>query len=221
MEIRTIVNSLIDLFFPMRCIHCSDVIASTQILCVPCSTHLPYTHWELNQNNKAFRQLYQYCRVEAAYSLLHFSKRNVTQSLLHEMKYKARPEIGALLAAKVNIDLSGYDGIIPVPLHPKRLKQRRYNQVADFTKKLAEIHSLPYLDQILIRNRFNSSQVFKNKRDRIQSLNNAFQLLNPEINGHYIIVDDLITTGATLSQAIVPFNANNGVKVSVITIACA
>ena len=221
MEIRTIVNSLVDLFFPMRCIHCNYVIDTTQILCVPCVTDLPYTHWNLDQKNKAFKQLYQYCRVEGAYSLLHFTKENCTQSILHEMKYKSRPELGKLLAPKVLIDLSSYDGIIPVPLHPKRLKQRGYNQVEYFSKALAEIHQIPYLDNILIRRQFNSTQVFKNKQERIESMKDAFHLSHSDFKGNYIIIDDLITTGATLSQAILPFNSLSNVNVSVVTIACA
>ena len=221
MEIKTILNSLVDLFFPMRCIHCNEVIDSTQVLCVPCVGNLHYTHWELNQSNKAYNQLHRYCKVEAAYSLMHFTKKNSTQSILHELKYKNRPELGDLLATKVNIDLSNYDGIIPIPLHPKRLKKRGYNQVERFAKQLAKQHHIPYYADILIREKFNSSQVFKDKSHRIANLKNAFTITDTTIQGHFIIVDDLLTTGATLSQAILPFNHLPEVKVSVVTIACA
>lgn len=221
MEIKTILNSLVDLFFPMRCIHCNQVINSSQTLCVPCVNDLPFTHWQMDDKNKAFKQLYQYCRVEEAYSLLLFTKENVSQSILHELKYKNRPELGADLARLISIDLSNYDAIIPIPLHSKRFKKRGYNQVEIFAKTLAIKNQIPYQDQLLIRSKFNTSQVFKNKKDRIEALKNTFQLTDATISGHFLVIDDLITTGATLSQAILPFNDLENVKVSVLTIACA
>ena len=221
MEIKTIVNSLVDLFFPMRCIHCNDVIHSSQTLCVSCASDLPFTHWEMDRNNKVFRQLYQYARVEAGYSLLYFSKKDISQSILHEMKYRNRPELGILLADLVQLDLSHFDYVIPIPLHSKRLKQRGYNQVEAFAKRLAEKHSITYCDNVLIRTSFQSSQVFKNKEERLKDLSRAFDLTDRTIKGNILVIDDLLTTGATLCQAILPFNDLEDVKVSVLTIACA
>jgi len=221
MEIKTIVNSLVDLFFPMRCIHCDEVIPSNETLCVSCVAELPFTHWDLHQNNKIYQQIHQYCNVDNAYSLLHFTKHNVTQSILHEMKYKNRPELGLLIADLVTIDLSEIDYIIPVPIHPKRLKERGYNQVHFFASQLAKNHRINYDKEILARSKFNSSQVDKNKEDRIKSLSNSFQLTSHPNDGHYLIVDDLLTTGATLSQAVLPFNQHPNVNVSVLTIGCA
>ena len=221
MEIKTILNSLVDLFFPMRCIHCNDVIQSSQILCTCCTSELNYTHWQFNQENKAFNQLYQYCDVENCFSLFNFDKKSVIQSLLHELKYKNRPEIGKDLAQLVQLDLSAYSGIIPIPLHPKRLKERGYNQVESFAKELAKINQIPYRHSTLKRVQFNSSQVLKNKSERILDMKDSFEIFDQNIKGHYIIVDDLLTTGATLSQAVKRFNEMDGVEVSVITIACA
>ncbi|MBS7332820.1 MAG: ComF family protein [Weeksellaceae bacterium] len=221
MEIKTILNSLVDLFFPMRCVHCSDVIQSSQYLCVSCVGNLSFTHWQFDQNNKAFKQLYQYCNVEECYSLLHFNKQNPTQSLLHELKYNNRPEIGQELARLLQLDLSKYDGIIPVPIHQKRLKQRGYNQVDGFAKELAQINHIRFVDNVLKRVHFNSSQVLKNKQERLKDMESAFELVDKSIKGHYIIIDDLLTTGATLSQAVKSFNGITDVKISVITIACA
>ena len=221
MEIKTIVNSLVDLFFPMRCVHCDEVIHSNQTLCVLCVSKLPFTHWELDKKSKAYLQIHQYCDVENAYSLLHFTKDNVTQSILHEMKYKNRPELGILIADLISIDLSTIDYIIPVPIHPKRLRTRGYNQVDLFASQLAKNHQLIFNKELLIRSKFNSSQVDKNKQDRIIALSNSFELQSNPTEGHYLIVDDLLTTGATLSQAVLPFNQHPNVKVSVLTIGCA
>ncbi len=220
MEIKIILNSLVDLFFPMRCIHCAKVIQSTQILCTNCVGDFPFTHWQLNQNNLAYQQLEKYCKVEAAYSLFYFKKGNVIQSILHEMKYRNRPEIGTDLADLIPIDLSGFDYVIPIPLHKKRLKERGYNQVEAFSKAISRRFNIPYSDSILIRTEYKKSQVTKNKSERIKNLSSAFKVTNQTLIGHILIVDDLITTGATLSQAILPFNQLKDVKVSVLTIAC-
>jgi len=175
----------------------------------------------MDRNNKVFKQLYQYVRVEAGYSLLHFSKKNVTQSILHEMKYRNRPELGVLLADLVQLDLSHFDYVVPIPLHPKRFRQRGYNQIEAFAKKLAENNGITYNNSILIRTSFQSSQVFKNKEKRLKALSKAFQLTDRTMKGNILVIDDLLTTGATLSQAILPFNDLEDVKVSVLTIACA
>lgn len=221
MEIKTIVNSLVDLFFPMRCISCQDVIQPSQNLCVSCSTQLPLTYWKFDQNNLAFSQLRNLCEIENAFSLLHFKHHNVTQTILHEMKYKNRPEIGIDLAYLIQLDLSDYDGIISIPLHPKRLKTRGYNQVEDFARTLAGINQINYFGDGLSRIKYHSSQVREDKAHRLENLKNTFEI-NPNLKaGHYILVDDVLTTGATIASAVHQFNKNSNFKISVITIACA
>lgn len=221
MEIKTIVNSLVDLFFPMRCLDCQDVIQPSQFLCVSCSTKLSFTHWQFNQNNSAYSKLRNYCEVENVFSLLEFKHHNTTQTILHEMKYRNRPEIGIDLAQLIKFDLSEYDGIIPIPLHPKRLKKRGYNQVQDFARALAENNQINYFSQGLIRTKYNSSQVNEDKKHRLNNLKDAFEI-SPNLKpGHYILIDDVLTTGATIASAIKKFNLLENFKISVITIACA
>ena len=221
MEIKTIVNSLVDLFFPMRCLDCQDVIQPSQFLCVSCSPKLPFTHWQFDQNNHAFSQLKNLCKVDEAFSLLHFKSHNATQTILHEMKYRNRPEIGIDLAQLIKFNLSDYDGIIPIPLHPKRLKTRGYNQVEDFARTLAEMNQINYYSDGLIRTKYQHSQVNEDKKHRLENLKDSFQI-NPNLKqGHYILIDDVLTTGATIASAIKQFNLSENFKISVITIACA
>ncbi len=221
MEIKTIVNSFVDLFFPMRCLDCKDVIQPSQFLCVSCSSRLPFTHWQFDQHNLAYDQLKNFCEIENAFSLLHFKSHNTTQTILHEMKYRNRPEIGIDLAQLIQFDLSKYDGIIPIPLHPKRLKTRGYNQVEDFARTLAELNKINYFPDGLIRQKYHHSQVREDKNHRLENLKNTF-LLNPTLkSGHYILVDDVLTTGATIASAVKEFNFSENFKISVITIACA
>lgn len=223
MEILSIGKSLIDLFFPYRCLNCDMVITDTHPLCVRCSVDLPYTHWKMNKENHAYRKLKPLCRIEWAYSLLFFRHDNITQKLLHYLKYHGHLKIGELLAEKVaeSLNLSEYDGIIPIPVHPKKLKKRGYNQVMPFAKRLAEISGVKLVNDFLIRIENNPSQVFNNREKRLNSIKNAFGLRHNSLEGKFILIDDVLTTGATISTCVNLIRSETSASVSVITIACA
>lgn len=222
MEIQTIGRGLFDLFFPRRCLNCDALISVKNPLCVSCASNLPYTHWKLDQENLGFEKLDSLSQPEAAYSLLFFRHDNVTQKLLHHLKYNHHFEIGELLAQKLvsEIDLSNYDGIIPIPIHPKKLKKRGYNQVMSFAETLALHFEIPLVDNYLIRIENNPSQVFKSRTQRLNSIKNAFGLTERKLKGHFILVDDVLTTGATLSTCINLLRTQPAIKVSVVTMAC-
>ncbi|MFV0304905.1 MAG: ComF family protein [Moheibacter sp.] len=223
MEIVTIGQAIFDLFFPKRCIYCNLVISNSNPLCVRCSSNLPFTHWHLGTENLAYLKLQNLCEIEFAYSLLYFRHGNVTQSLLHALKYENQSKIGALLAEKVllEMDFNLFDGIIPVPIHPKKLKQRGYNQVMSFSEKLAIETGVPLYTNLLIRIQNNPSQVYKSREERFSSIKGAFELTTKNLTGHYILIDDVITTGATLSTCVQALKKNTNLKISVITIAFA
>lgn len=223
MEFHALGRSVFDLFFPRRCLNCHSVISVKNPLCVKCSSELPYTHWKLNSDNYAFEKLHLLCKPENAYSLLFFRHDNVTQKLLHHLKYNNHQEIGSLLGKKIagEIDLSVYQGIIPIPVHPKKLKERGYNQVTTLTEELAKENRIPVIKDFLIRIQNNRSQVTKSRDQRLKSIQNAFGLTDKKLKGHYILVDDVITTGATLSTCINLIHSETDLKISVITIACA
>src|SRR5690606_17411112 len=108
--------------FPRRCLNCDSVISQDNPLCVFCASNLPYTHWGLDKNNPAYDKLKHLCQLKSSHSLLFFRHENITQKLLHSLKYENHPAIGILLAEKTAIDLnlSSFDGIIPVPIHSKK-----------------------------------------------------------------------------------------------------
>lgn len=222
MEIQAIGRGLFDLFFPRRCLNCNEVIAVKNPLCVTCASDLPFTYWNLNQENLGFEKLKSLSEPEAVYSLLYFRKGNVTQKLLHHLKYNHQLHIGELLAEKVSqfIDLSNYDGIIPVPLHPKRLRKRGYNQVMSFSSRLAEINEIPLLSDSLIRVENNPSQIYKSRIERLESIKTAFSVRPEKLTGHFILVDDVITTGATLASCINLIKNHSDAEISVVTMAC-
>jgi len=224
MEFETIGQSLFDLFFPKRCVNCGSVLSENTPLCISCTSRLPFTHWHLDGQNAGFAKLRILCETEAAYSLLYFRHENVTQKLLHSLKYENRPEIGKLLGelALREINPAGYDGIIPVPIHPKKLKKRGYNQVVPFASTLAEKSGIPLTEDFLIRVENNPSQVFKNREKRLNSIQNAFSLTDKNLEGRFILIDDILTTGATISTCINLIHSKHpSLKISVMTIACA
>lgn len=223
MEIQSIGRGLFDLFFPKRCLNCDEVIAVKSILCVNCVASLPFTNWKLNQENFGFEKLKNLCNPEALYSLLFFRKGNVAQKLLHQLKYNHQLHIGELLAEKASdfIDLSSYDGIIPIPIHKKRLKKRGYNQVMPFANYLSKRFKIPLMTDCLVRIENNPSQIHKSRNERMKSISNAFKVNYKNLRGHYILVDDVITTGATLSTCINLLTTELEIKISVVTMAYA
>lgn len=222
MEILSIARSFVDLFFPKRCVGCQSVIPGESVLCVNCSSKLPFTHWKLDWENEAYNKLRNICEIESASSLLIFHRENVTQKLMHYLKYENHPEIGILLAEKVfsMIEFNSFDGIIPVPIHKTKLKKRGYNQVIPFAERISELTKIPLLADYLIRKENNPSQVFKSRTERLDSIKNAFET-NGNISGHYLLIDDVLTTGSTISTCVNLIQSKNPVKISVLTIAFA
>ncbi len=223
MEILSIGRSVFDLFFPRRCLNCDSVISQDNPLCISCTANLPFTHWNLDKNNLAYNKLKPLCKLHSAHSLLFFRHENVTQKLLHNLKYVNHPEIGILLAEKTfqDLSLSEFSGIIPVPIHPKKLKKRGYNQIVPYAKTLAEKSGIPLVENFLIRVENNPSQVFKNREKRLNSIQNAFALTDKKLEGHFILMDDLLTTGATISTCVNLIHKKYpDLKISVMTMAC-
>ena len=165
-------------------------------------------------------------KVEQATALLQFQKKGITQELLHNLKYRGKKEIGDFFGSWLGSELSEIDVykkiemVIPVPLHKQKLKKRGYNQVAGFGKEIAKALDIPYRDDILIKISKTSSQVFKQRFTRFNS-EEIFSLQNSEdIKGkHLLLVDDIITTGATLENCALQLLKENHVKISLATIA--
>lgn len=222
MEIQSIARSFVDLFFPKRCVGCSSVIPGEAVLCVNCTSKMPLTHWKFDQENESYQKLKNQCEIESACSLLYFGHDNVTQKLMHYLKYENHPEIGIILAEKIfsMVEFEKFNGIIPIPIHHKKLKQRGYNQVMPFAKRISELTEIPLIENYLIRKENNPSQVHKSRIERMNSIKNAFEA-NGEISGHYLLIDDVLTTGSTISTCVKLIQSKNPVKISVLTMAFA
>ena len=179
------------------------MVKGEDILCTHCILDLPKTNYHLQENNPIRQRLNNRLPVAFATAFLKFKKNGMVQHLLHELKYNNHPEIGVRLGKIFGHELlpvNAFDVVIPVPLHAARQRQRGYNQSAKFAEGLSEALSIPYLDNISLRNTRTATQTRKNRLERWENVREVFQITNAErVRGkHVLLVDDVFTTGATI-----------------------
>jgi ComF family protein len=166
--------------------------------------------------------------VEQATALLQFQKRGITQQLLHNLKYRGQDKISNFFGKWLGTELSEnenyrtIDMVIPVPLHKQKMKKRGYNQVSGFGKEIATALKVPFREDVLIKVSKTHSQVFKKRLTRFAA-EEIFTITQPEIisNKHILLVDDIVTTGATLENCAQQLLKSPDVKLSIATIAIA
>jgi ComF family protein len=224
------LSDIVSLIYPRICVCCGNSLwKHEKIVCNACGFRLPKTNNHLEPENPVSRVFHGRVPVESAAAFLLFNKGNKVQLLIHHLKYKGRKDVGIWLGEEYGKVLrhspsfTGIDLIIPVPLHKKRLMQRGYNQSDQFAKGLSKWMQLPVENKLLVRNRATATQTRKGRFDRWKNVEDIFSLNGPErISGrHVLLVDDVITTGATLESCIAVLRAVPGVRVSVATIATA
>lgn len=224
------LKALVNLFFPKVCLTCQlQLIDNEKHLCTTCRHKLPLTNYHLTQDNFISKLFYGRAKIETATALLRFEKKGITQQLIHQLKYKEQQQIGAFLGTWLGAELSdcedysSIDIVVPVPLHKKKLRSRGYNQVTKFGEEIATALQAEYIDDILIKVTNTKSQVTKNRFSRWTGKNDTFALSNKQkIAGkHILLVDDIITTGATLEACILELNKAENIKISIATMAIA
>ena len=222
------LNALLDIFFPQVCYACFDTLYDFERhVCTRCRNDLPVTNFNTVIDNPVEKVFYGRAKIEHATALLYFEKHGITQKLIHNLKYNGYQEIGTFLGQWMGHELkktphyTDVDMVIPVPLHQRKLLKRGYNQVERFGQEIAKELQVPFNDQILIKIRNTSSQVTKRRLARWQVSNEIFTLHDPvAIQGkHILLVDDLITTGATIESCIKALKMAENVKISVASMA--
>lgn len=224
------LNSLINLFFPKVCAGCKSFIGSNEnVICTICRHEMPLTNHHLNPENEAFKKFYGRIPVEHASALLYFHKKGIVQELIHNLKYKGHEEIGSVLGEWYYEDLKNseilttVDVIIPVPLHKKRLKERGYNQITNFGLALSENFKIPLNNIILMRKVYSKTQSKKNLLGRTEGIETIFDVSFSEKDHdkHYLLIDDVLTTGATLEACSRALLKIPGAKISIVCMAMA
>ena len=220
---------MLNLLFPKVCNGCRSVLlASENILCTQCIHSLPIACHHRTGNEAMKTIFYGKFPVLEATAIIKFQKRGITQELLHNLKYRGQKEISSFFGKWLGAELSEIphyqtvDMIIPVPLHKQKLKKRGYNQVEGFGVEIAKSLGVPYYDDVLIKISKTKSQVFKQRFTRFQS-EEIFSLNKPQLisNKHILLVDDIVTTGATLENCALQLLKNTQAKLSLATIAIA
>jgi ComF family protein len=223
-------KSLINLFFPPVCAGChSFLISNENVICTLCRHNIPLTNHHLNPENEAFKKFYGRISVEYASALLYFHKKGIVQELIHNLKYKGQEEVGTVLGEWYAEDLKNLeiirsvDEIIPVPLHKRKLRERGYNQVTNFGLTLSENLNIPYNQSLLVRNIYSKTQSKKSFLNRSDAIDTIFDVAFTEKdhNKHFLLIDDVITTGSTLEACSHALLKIPGAKISIVCMAMA
>ena len=223
-------NYIIDLFFHKVCAGCHTILITNEtVLCTNCRHEMPLTQYHLDPKNEAVKKFYGKINIEHASALLYFNKKGIVQELIHNLKYKGHEEIGTVLGNWYVEDLkelvleTPFDVVIPVPLHPKKFRERGYNQVTTFGKTLAKGLNITYNDAVLYRKKYSKTQSKKNFLGRSDNIENIFDVAftAENQNKHFLIVDDVLTTGATLEACSKALLKIPGAKISIVCMAMA
>ena len=206
-QLKTLAADLVQLLFPNLCNSCAQpLLKAEKLLCLTCRFDLPYTDFHLYADNPVAKQLWGRIPCANAMAMFYFRKGSRVQRILHNLKYKGKPELGYLLGEMLGerILLSDpcwkIDVIMPVPLHRKRERARGYNQSLCIAEGLGAKLQLPVEKNGLLKTKATSSQTRKGRFSRYENLKSAFSVRDPSnLHGkNILLVDDVITTGATL-----------------------
>ncbi|WP_239022848.1 ComF family protein [Pontibacter mangrovi] len=226
-------EDLLSLLFPESCYACSGSLArGEKYICTGCSVKLPYTDFHehgATELNPLQRRFWGKVPVRFAFSYLYFMPKGRVQRLLHQLKYKGAKELGEHLGQRYGSLLSDhqynqqFDLIVPVPLHKNKLRRRGYNQAEHFAIGLSQSMEVPYNGKAILRNTHTSTQTRKSRLDRWQNVEQVFEVARPELvlGKHVLLVDDVLTTGATLEACARALLAAGASEVSIATIAAA
>jgi len=221
-------SHLFNVFYPKTCVCClRPLLDQETLICLHCRFDLPFVdNGDFTTN--ATTQIFQ-GRVAVKYgaSLLYYHETGKTKQLIRELKYQNNQNVGVLLAnwlgkALQEMEIAQeFDCIIPVPLHRKKLKKRGYNQLTEFGKYLSKILNTTYREDLLHRVSFTNTQTKKKRMDRFQNTNSKFLLSETQDldHKHILLIDDVVTTGATLEACCRELQKAEGVKISLATMA--
>ena len=223
-NVKLYVTNLLNLVFPKVCIYCvKNLYAGEEFLCVACTKDLPLVPWNKGDCSPVSNQLKGKVNFAYTYSLYYYFKAGKTGKLLKDIKYRGNKGLGVFLGRrfgerlKENPTIVEIDLIVPVPLHPKRMLKRGYNQAELIATGMSEILSIPVQSNVFKRVKYSSSQTKKGREGRANSSQGIFEMVDsPQLEGkHILIIDDVITTGATMESMFKAVNLPSNVKISV------
>ena len=226
----SLLNPLLDLLYPNLCLGCGRHLPPVQeLLCVPCQYALPETG-QYQQPENAFTEVFWgRVPITGGAALYYFNKSGRVQRLIHQLKYEHKPEIGWQLGAYFGVLLrqaptfQEVEVVVPVPLHPRKQHERGYNQAEALGRGIAKGMQQPLCTEALQRIEYTLSQTRKSRADRQQNVQQVFALGQADLvrGKHVLLVDDVLTTGATLEACATLLIGIEGTRVSLATLAMA
>lgn len=217
------------LFWPNVCVCCSKgLMRGERYVCSHCMYELPATNFHKEHDNPVAQVFWGRAAVEHATANYYFRKGNRVQKIVHQIKYRGQKEMGTVLGREMgkslrNSNFNEIDLIVPVPLHPQKFRKRGYNQSEWIARGVAEVLEKPMDVQTLTRHIFTTTQTRKKRFDRWENVNSGFGLATSDTfaGRHVLLIDDVITTGATLEACIHAVLSAPGSKVSIAALAYA
>lgn len=228
--VKDLVVDFISLLYPKYCFACREgLIKGEETICSRCMIELPRTNYHFELKNALFKRLDGRIPLSFALAFFLFRKGGKVQQLLHALKYSNHPEIGEVLGEVYGEELKQanygekFNIIIPVPLHASRKRKRGYNQSEEFAKGLSKSLKVPFSGDALERIIKTETQTRKTKLKRWQNVSEVFQLKDQDqiFNKHVLLVDDVITTGATIEACAQVLLDNGCSSISIASIAYA
>ena len=213
---------ILDLLFPNRCLHCNRIIVPEILVCDLCFSQIYFTHYNYFKNNPIKEKCSLFFPVENAFGLIRFEEEGLSRKIIHELKYRSREKTGKILAdwttERLDFQDDNPDLLVSVPLHPKKLKERGYNQLHLYTETLSKFYHIPFDHELIRRNHYSKAQALKDKKHRLET-DNTFSITRPVTGKHILLIDEVFTTGNTVSSvAWEILNAGDN-KVSVLVVA--
>ena len=214
---------IFDFLFPNRCLICNQIIDKSDIVCEVCFPRVNFSNHNYNDSNTLKDKLLVQFPISNAYSLLYYEKESLAQNIIQQLKYSNRENIGKNLAKwvmeRVDFKNDKPDIITTVPLHYKKLKQRGYNQLHLFGNELSNFYNIPVNHTFLQRTTHSKAQAKKDQSERLKT-KNAYQLTQRIDDKHILLIDDVYTTGNTISNiAWEILNNSANVRISIMVMA--
>ncbi|MDC0584156.1 ComF family protein [Bacteroidales bacterium] len=227
--IKSVFNNISDIIYPECCIICNALLIDNEKhLCKNCLANLPYTQYHNDVENITEQSFWGRINPYAATSLLRFYKKGITQEIIHHIKYKKGKSLGKFMGCQfaeqlLNSRFASIDYIIPVPLHRKKQISRGYNQVEEIAKGMTGILNAPILTNILYRVKQSGSQTLRHRFQRYENVKDLYDIKNLNLldHKHILLLDDVITTGATIEVCFNLLHKNTSCKISVASLAMA
>lgn len=223
------LKQMADLIYPPLCVSCGLMRPlDRHIFCLECLQQLPETGYHLHEQNPFTSHFAGRVRLQAGASFLYFSRGGGTQRMLHQIKYNNQPDLITVIGRWYGRQLlqaplwQGIDAVVPVPLHWKKQRKRGYNQSAVFGEAIADVINTPCHARALLRITHDRSLTGMNRLQRIQTIGSAFAVARPAQvkDKHILLVDDVLTTGATLEACALALEKLPVASIRMVTIAC-